>query len=240
MFVAALALSPSLVSLAQNGHSHAKSHAVDKDDWVLGAPYSAERRFTSVSIGADGKTTTTESGGSEARDSRGRTYSDGERQWLYQGEMRSEMLYRIEDPVTKTETKWDSTTKEARVLHFPPNAAKGNNPDSPCPAACRDFKMNDFGDEVVKLGAKVIEGVLAEGTRSSYTVAIGEDHNDRPIVVVHETWYCPELEIVVLETNDDPRSGQTRNQVVNIVRGEPDVARYLPPADYIVHDVQVH
>ena len=43
------------------------------------------------------------------------------------------------------------------------------------------------------------------------------------MVVVHETWYCPELKIVILETNDDPRSGETRNELVNIVRGEPDV-----------------
>jgi hypothetical protein len=60
-----------------------------------------------------------------------------------------------------------------------------------------------------------------------------------PIVVVHETWYCPELRIVILETNDDPRSGETRNELVNIVRGEPNVTKYQPPADYIVHQVQI-
>jgi hypothetical protein len=50
---------------------------------------------------------------------------------------------------------------------------------------------------------------------------------------------CPELKIVVLETNDDPRSGTTRNELVGIAREEPDVAKYRPPADYVVHDVRL-
>jgi len=57
--------------------------------------------------------------------------------------------------------------------------------------------------------------------------------------VVHENWYCPELKIVVLETNDDPRSGRTRDELVDIVRGEPDVTKYQPPAGYVVQDVQI-
>src|ERR1039457_5859278 len=93
LLVAALVPSPSLAVLAQNGAGPAKTASTNADDIVRGAPYSAERRFTSVSIGADGKDTTTESGGSEARDSQGRTYSAGERQWMYQGVLKSEMLY---------------------------------------------------------------------------------------------------------------------------------------------------
>jgi hypothetical protein len=99
--------------------------------------------------------------------------------------------------------------------------------------------IDDSFFKVEKLGRKVIEGVEADGERRSYTVPIGQDHNDHPVVVIHETWYCPELKIVVLETNDDPRSGQTTSQLVNIVRGEPDVAKYRPPAGYVVRDVQV-
>ena len=48
------------------------------DGRVLNAPYSAKRRFTSVEKVADGTTKSSESGGSEARDSLGRTYSAGE------------------------------------------------------------------------------------------------------------------------------------------------------------------
>jgi len=240
LLVAILTLSSSLASLAHNGTGAVKGPSSGGDNRVLGAPYSAESRFTSVSVGVDGKTANTESAvGSEARDSQGRTYSAGERHWLYQGEMKSEMLYRINDPVANTQTRWDSTTKEVKVIHFPQNVSKGNEPSGPCPTACPDLRTGDPDNVVEKLGTKLIEGVLAEGTRSSYTVPIGQDHNNHPIVVVHETWYCPELKIVVLETNDDPRSGQTRNELVRIVRREPDVSKYLPPADYVVHNIQV-
>ena len=45
--------------------------------------------------------------------------------------------------------------------------------------------------------------------------------------------------IVILETNDDPRSGKTRNELADIVRGEPDVTQYRPPADYVVRELQM-
>jgi hypothetical protein len=59
------------------------------------------------------------------------------------------------------------------------------------------------------------------------------------LTVVHETWYCPELKIVVLETNDDPRTGTTKNELMSIVRGEPDTTKYRPPTGYVIQDIQV-
>jgi hypothetical protein len=50
---------------------------------------------------------------------------------------------------------------------------------------------NASGDVVEKLRMKTIGGFIAEGTRSSYTVPAGQDHNDQSIVVVHESWYGP-------------------------------------------------
>ena len=214
---------------------------VKVDGPVLNVPYSAQRRFTSVKKLADGTIDRSESGGSEARDSQGRTYSAGERQWTYlEGKKRvlkSEMLYRIDDPVANTDTRWDTTSKEAKVVHWPKNASEDAS-RAPCQADSFDSTMSTFGT-VEKLGTKTFGDFLAEGTRSSYTVPAGQDGNDQPIVVVHETWYCPELKIVILETNDDPRSGKTRNELVNIVRGDPDVTQYLPPADYVVHDIRM-
>jgi hypothetical protein len=148
-----------------------------------------------------------------------------------------EMLYKIDDPVANTETRWDSSSKTAKVIHFPKNTSGGNTPEAGCPSMCSGIDDSFFTIE--KLGHRMIEGVETDGERKSYTVPAGKDHNDRPIVVVHETWYCPELKITVLETNEDPRSGQTKSQLLNIVRGEPIVSKYRPPADYVVNDVQV-
>src|ERR1035438_2683617 len=113
--LAVLVLSPALAVPLQTGTAHRTEASVETNDRVLNAPYSAQRRFTSVSNGADGTSSRSESGGSEARDSQGRTYSAGERQWTYMDSgksvLKSELLYRIDDPVANTETRWDSTLK---------------------------------------------------------------------------------------------------------------------------------
>jgi len=95
-------------------HTHAgaisgQTPIVNSDETVVNVPYSAQRRFTSIAKAADGTINRTESGGSEARDSSGRTYSAGERHWIYpeggKSVLKSEMLYRIHDPVADTDTK---------------------------------------------------------------------------------------------------------------------------------------
>jgi hypothetical protein len=86
---------------------------------VLNTPYAAERRFTAAQKRADGTVERTTAGGSEARDSEGRTYSAGERHWTYldggKPVLKSEMLYRVRDPVARTDTSWDTTSKEVRL-----------------------------------------------------------------------------------------------------------------------------
>jgi hypothetical protein len=238
-----LVLSAYLATRARTQATSTGGTSINSGDQVLNAPYSAQRHFTSTSKGVDGTTSRTESSGSEARDSQGRTYSAGERHWTYLDDgksvLKSEILYRIDDPVARTETRWDSTSKKVKVIHFPKSASEGNALRTRCPSACPETGIDDSSLEIEKLGHKVIEGVEADGERKSYTVPVGQDHNDHPIVVTHETWYCPELKIIVLETNDDPRSGQTTNQLLNIVRGEPNTDNYRPPANYVVNDVQL-
>ena len=213
--------------------AHPESLSALPDETILNAPYSAERHFTSVKRSADGTTHRTETHGSEARDSQGRTYSADERLWLYSGHEKSQVLYRIHDPVANTDTKWDSISKEVKVFHWHPSPH-----DADVSKEIEAWTTPHYST-TEKLGEQKLGDFAAEGTRGSYTVPAGQDHNDRPIVVVHESWYCPELKIVILETNDDPRDGTTRNEFANIVRGEPDVTQYRPPSDHIVHDVQI-
>jgi hypothetical protein len=216
----------------------AQTASDNADGRILKAPFSAQRRFTSVEKLADGTTRRSESGGSKARDSLGRTYSADERHWTYldkgKSVLGSEMLYRIDDPMANTETRWDSTTKEVKVIHWPKSATGG----AAC-SLCDSFSADVPGTVVEKLGVRTIEGVVAEGKRSTYKITEAQDQNGQALSVVHESWYCAELKIVVLETNDDPRSGTTRDELVGIVRREPDVAKYRPPTNYVVHDVRL-
>jgi hypothetical protein len=86
------------------------------------------------------------------------------------------------------------------------------------------------------LGTQVIEGVSATGTRTVMTIAAGEIGNDRPIDVVSERWYSPDLQVVVMTKNSDPRSGETVYRLTNISRTEPAHDLFEVPADYSVKE----
>jgi hypothetical protein len=86
------------------------------------------------------------------------------------------------------------------------------------------------------LGTQTIEGVVAEGTRVTFTIAAGKIGNERPIVTVNERWYSPELQTIVMSKNIDPRMGDTTYRLTNIVRSEPDPSLFQVPADYTVSD----
>src|SRR5262249_28013557 len=56
---------------------------------------------------------------------------------------------------------------------------------------------------------KTIEVIEAEGTRTTVTIPAGEIGNERPIEIVSERWYSPELQLVVMTRHSDPRFGET-------------------------------
>jgi len=87
-----------------------------------------------------------------------------------------------------------------------------------------------------KLAPKSIEGVVAEGTRSTTTWPVNSQGNDRSIVQTNETWRSAELKETVLTTNTDPRNGETVTKLINISRAEPDPALFQPPASYTIVD----
>ena len=70
--------------------------------------------------------------------------------------------------------------------------------------------------------------------RRTTTIAAGAIGNERPITVVSEEWTSPDLKMLVLSENTDPRVGTTTYQLVNIVRGDPDPSLFQAPADYTV------
>jgi hypothetical protein len=84
------------------------------------------------------------------------------------------------------------------------------------------------------LGTQVVNGVNADGTRTTHTIAAGEIGNDKPIQVVSERWYSPDLQTVVKSTRSDPRFGTTTFSLTNIQKAEPAAALFTVPADYTV------
>ena len=82
------------------------------------------------------------------------------------------------------------------------------------------------------LGTQTIEGVLAEGTRSTITIGAGQIGNERPIEIVSERWFSPELKTLVLSKQSDPRFGETTYRLSNIVLGNPEASLFEVPADF--------
>jgi hypothetical protein len=88
-----------------------------------------------------------------------------------------------------------------------------------------------------KLGSQIVEGVTAEGTRTTLTIPAGEFDNELPMVISHEEWYAPELQMIVLMKHNDPRFGETTFRLTNILRGEPASELFqLPDGITVVDD----
>jgi len=97
----------------------------------------------------------------------------------------------------------------------------------PASGATTNFK-NDT------LGKRIIEGVEAEGTRTTLTIPAGQIGNDLPLDTVSERWYSSDLKTVVLTTRKDPRTGESTYKLTNLRRGEPSRLLFEVPSDYKV------
>ena len=84
------------------------------------------------------------------------------------------------------------------------------------------------------LGTQTINGVTAQGTRITRTIAAGQIGNVKPIVIVTERWYSSELQTYVMTKKTDPVMGDTVTQLTNIQRAEPDASLFKVPSDYAV------
>jgi len=108
-------------------------------------------------------------------------------------------------------------------VHF--DAALSNGPGVRVSAEQMQYKNES-------LGTKVIDGVVAEGTRSVRTIQVGEIGNERAIEIVSESWFSTDLKTVVYSKRSDPRSGDMIYSLTNISRAEPDASLFAVPADY--------
>ena len=86
------------------------------------------------------------------------------------------------------------------------------------------------------LGKQSVEGVEAEGSRTTITIPAGEIGNERAIEIVSERWYSPELQVVVMTRHSDPRFGETTYRLTNINRSEPAKSLFEVPSDYKVEE----
>lgn len=97
-------------------------------------------------------------------------------------------------------------------------------------------KVPDPGATTEQLGQKIMEGVPADGTRTTTIIPAGTIGNEQPIKVISEQWFSQDLQVLVSTRHSDPRSGETVYRLVNIVRGEQDRSLFEVPADYTIKE----
>jgi hypothetical protein len=97
-------------------------------------------------------------------------------------------------------------------------------------------KPNNANEVKQDLGKQNIEGVEAEGTRTTVTIPAGEIGNERAIEIVSERWYSPELQLVVMTRHSDPRTGETTYKLTNINRAEPAKSLFEVPSEYTIKE----
>ena len=90
------------------------------------------------------------------------------------------------------------------------------------------------------LGKQMVEGVEAEGTRTTITIPANQIGNERAIEIISERWYSEELAAVIMSRELDPRSGETRYRLTNLSRAEPSRSLFEVPSDYTVEDLGSH
>jgi hypothetical protein len=86
------------------------------------------------------------------------------------------------------------------------------------------------------LGEEIILGFRAHGTRIITTLAAGAIGNDRPIDIVSEQWFSPELKLVMRSMHSDPWAGEFTTTVTKVSRGDQPAWRFEVPAQYKIID----
>jgi hypothetical protein len=208
---------------------------------VKGAPFSATTTSTTKQTLQDGTTINRTTQGAIYRDSEGRS----RREVTFTGVGPLEAtggthkMVAIFDPVAGVHYMLNPDKKVAHKMTLP---AKGGAAGTADKAQAFQQKMQARQQQeeasgalkVESLGTQVVNGVNAEGTRTTHTIAVGEIGNNNPIQVVSERWYSPDLQTVVQSSRTDPRFGTTAFSLTNIQRAEPAATLFAVPADYTV------
>jgi hypothetical protein len=217
--------------------------SVDVGKPVLNAPYSAEAVTEVIQTLADGNRIEQRTSGIVARDRRGRTRR--EQHGIALGALVAQAespIVTITDPTTHTHLNLNQDTKVARrsqsIGSFPPTSSSSVGAGMAASDAGLAAGESSPDVRTRKLGTKELEGIRVEGTETTVTIRAGAMGNRLPIRLVSERWYSPELKIVVMSRRIDPRFGETRFRLTNIVRGEPPAHLFEVPADFRIEDRQ--
>ena len=208
------------------------------------APYTATVKTTFEQKLSDGNTIRGVFVVHQARDTSGKTRSELVQECFRgdDGQIHVRVNVTVFDPEARSTMHWETggpSSKVARI--FRPSDIPASVKQTPEELAeqqkwsrMRQSLVKEFNHE--SLGTKNIAGVEASGSRTTRTIAPGEEGNDLPVVTINERWEARTPRLVLLETDEDPRRGKWTSEVIEFTRGEPDPALFAPPQGYAVEE----
>ncbi|MBZ5493520.1 MAG: hypothetical protein LAO76_21595 [Acidobacteriia bacterium] len=213
---------------------------------VTGAPYSATATTESTQVLADGNRIVNKTSSFVARDSQGRTRRETDLRRIGLMPVDSPKTIFINDPTTHTQYIFAPGGEATKVVR-----SEGSWKEGPqiielggqrerrlkekvminVQGANEALQSKESSEQVKHedLGTQTIEGVSAQGKRETVTIPAGQIGNERPIEIVTETWFSPELHTMVLRKHSDPRTGDSTYRLTDIKRNEPDASLFQPP-----------
>ncbi len=248
----ATAQMPSPPPPPEPGHDmfYVRTFRMENNKVVTGSPYSADATTENRQVLSDGNRIERKETAKVYRDSMGRTRRDlsvnAIGPWSSGAPMQMANIF---DPVAGVHYMLNVQEKKAFKMPSPPKPPAGGpglmtkdrvfiaggGVPAAGPAMTIVEKDAGIGNRVeTPLGTQQIEGVLAQGTRTTESIPAGKIGNEKPIVITTERWYSPDLQVDVLVKHNDPRMGEVVYQLTDISREEPDASLFQVPADYTV------
>jgi hypothetical protein len=211
---------------------------------VKGAPFSATANSDTTQTLQDGTTIHRTTSSTLYRDGQGRVRREVSLSGFgpLQASGKPHTMITIGDPVADVHYFLDPEKKVAHKMTPHKGGKGGVLSDGKAQAFEQKMQQRmakeEASGEIKKesLGTQPINGVNAEGTRITRTIPMGQIGNDKPIQIVFERWYSPDLQIVVKSTRSDPRFGTTTYALTNLQRAEPAAALFTVPSDYTVKE----
>ena len=207
-----------------------KKSGVDGDFRVLGTRLVSKEIIKDKPYSADGVTEITQ------------TLSDGNKlsrkltsRWYRSGDGR----LRLEQNISVLGIWTASGSETRRISVFDPSSGSGFTLD-PDHMRVESYSIkkkaaepaSSAGDKTESLGTRVLEGLTAQGTRKTEIIPAGGLGNTLPIEIVDESWYSPDLQVVLMTKHHDPRTGNIVYRLTHIDRSEPPASLFQVPPGY--------
>jgi hypothetical protein len=208
-----------------------------------GAPFSATTKTAFEQTLGDGNRIHNETRGFQARDSSGRTRTETVEQCLIgeDGQPHPQVRVEVDDPATQTDLEWhtgEDAQKVVQVLHRP--APRKMTPEDMAEMQ-RRMKLDEIRQKSEsesrteeKLGTRNLNGISAEGYRTTQVIPAGAQGNELPLKTTHEAWMSADTGLTLLVIEDDPRQGKSTFEYEDVTLREPDPALFKAPDGYKV------